>query len=81
MGRLDCKEPSIVAWQSLEQCRVIYTTVSDDEASLAAVELERLGVATTPSGAAGFAAMNKLRLDTKVNDEFRPLIIASEGPA
>lgn len=80
MGRLDCKEPSIVAWRTLERCNVSYETISDDEGNAAARDLSASGIATTPSGAAGFAALRKQlpKLDNFTG--FRPLVIVSEGP-
>jgi diaminopropionate ammonia-lyase len=80
MGRLDCKEPSIVAWQTLELCNVIYETVSDEQAALATRQLAALGVRTTPSGAAGYAAVNKQYPNTRGDSEFLPLVIISECP-
>ena len=74
MGRLDCKEPSLVAWQTLEKCDVSYQTISDDEAEQAATKVSKLGIATTPSGAAGFAAMI-----TTDKTPSNPLVFITEG--
>ncbi|MGJ8544648.1 MAG: pyridoxal-phosphate dependent enzyme [Sulfitobacter sp.] len=74
MGRLDCKEPSVVAWHVLERCGVTYETLSEAEGQAAADALGALGMPTTPSGAAGFGALCK-------HPGARPLIILSEGPA
>ena len=83
MGRLDCKEPSIVAWHCLEACNVHYVTLTDEEASVGASTLGSMGVATTPSGGAGFTALTKLMptllSETSHNTDFLPLVIASEG--
>ena len=75
MGRLDCKEPSIIAYEILKKSKVEYLTVSDEEAAAAVDELAANNFVTTPSGAAGYAGLNKfnLLLDAK------PLIIISEG--
>lgn len=75
MGRLDCKEASLIAFNALERSAVCYMTVSDAQASDAASKLTELGFATTPSGAAGFAARNALQLQKHA----LPLIIVSEG--
>ncbi|MEM6940943.1 MAG: pyridoxal-phosphate dependent enzyme [Pseudomonadota bacterium] len=75
MGRLDCKDPSIVAFETLERCDVRYITLSEDEGAQAAHELQRLGIATTPSGAAGFGGLAK---DGQVSPDHHPLIIATE---
>ncbi|MEH6403759.1 MAG: diaminopropionate ammonia-lyase [Sneathiella sp.] len=77
MGRLDCKEPSLVAWQTLESASVKYMTVTDGEAQAAAEDLKKHGIPTTPSGAAGLAALLKTTPADPKN--FRPLIIVSEG--
>lgn len=81
MGRLDCKEPSIVAWRVLERCNVIYQTLSETDGSAAAAAMTRLGIATTPSGAAGFGALCTQLPDITTGKDFLPLVIISEGPA
>ncbi|MGR3759426.1 pyridoxal-phosphate dependent enzyme [Roseobacteraceae bacterium NS-SX3] len=78
MGRLDCKEPSIVAWHVLEGAGVSYVTLTEAEGKAAAKAVAALGVETTPSGAAGYGAMLKAG---KPGEDFRPLVIISEGPA
>lgn len=80
MGRLDCKDPSIVAWQVLERCDVTYETLSEKEGAAAAEAVTALGIATTPSGGAGYGALHK-QIATAAPAAFRPLIIISEGPA
>jgi diaminopropionate ammonia-lyase len=81
MGRLDCKEPSIVAWDVLERCDVSYLSLSEEEGQSAANELSALGLATTPSGAAGYAGlMQQISRDSAAR-QMRPLVIVSEGPA
>lgn len=77
MGRLDCKEASIIAFEMLEQCNVEYVTISDGSAQLATNILRERGIQTTPSGAAGVAFFRDLGL----NDQARPLAIISEGSA
>lgn len=81
MGRLDCKEPSIVAWQVLERCNVTYQTLSEEEGAAAAEAVTKLGIATTPSGAAGFGALCTQLPDIATGRDFSPLVIISEGPA
>ncbi len=80
MGRLDCKEPSIVAWHTLERCDVSYETISDAEGDAAARALSASGTATTPSGAAGYAALRKQLPKLRDFSGLRPLVIISEGP-
>ncbi|MFD3190091.1 pyridoxal-phosphate dependent enzyme [Sedimentitalea sp. HM32M-2] len=79
MGRLDCKEPSIVAWHVLQRCDVRYETLTEDEGAAAPRTLAALGVDTTPSGAAGFAAMTRQAAAIPGTGRFRPLVIVSEG--
>ncbi len=76
MGRLDCKTPSMIAFDILREAADRFETVSDDEAAQAARQAGALGLATTPSGAAGLACFAKDRRDMP-----RPLAIVSEGPA
>ena len=80
MGRLDCKEPSIVAWDVLERCDVTYETLSEEEGEMAAKAVTAMGIPTTPSGAAGYGALCKKSAEGRDNDT-RPLIIVSEGSA
>lgn len=79
MGRLDCKEPSIVALQVLERCNVNYETLTEAEGLNAAEELSRLVTATTPSGAAGFGGLQKGLRAGLYGGEVRPLVIISEN--
>lgn len=55
MGRLDCKEPSLLALQVLSEKADRFIVVSDEQATSAADTLATFGLATSPSGAAGFA--------------------------
>ena len=79
MGRLDCKEPSIVAFAALENACVEYMEVSDEEAAGAARALEGHGITTTPSGAAGYAAILASGLLQASASSYRPLAIVTEG--
>ncbi|MEM7318180.1 MAG: pyridoxal-phosphate dependent enzyme [Pseudomonadota bacterium] len=81
MGRLDCKDPSIVAWHTLERCDVEYETLSEDDALAAADGMRTIGLPTTPSGAAGFGALLKHIRASDARDDFRPLVLITEGPA
>ncbi len=76
MGRLDCKAPSVLAHAVLTRCEVDYATVSDDQARIVADHLAVAGLPTTPSGAAGFAAL----LAATPAADTRSLIILTEGP-
>lgn len=73
MGRLDCKEPSIIALGIMLESDVQFTLVSDMDAAQAASWLGGTGLQTTPSGAAGLAGLVR---HTACE---RPLIIVTEG--
>jgi len=75
MGRLDCKEPSLIALNILAKSDVEYLTVSDGEAMSAAQKLAENEVHTTPSGAAGFAGL--IKYNPPINAQ--PLVIITEG--
>ena len=75
MGRLDCKEVSIVAWDVLERCDVRYLTLSEDEGAAAARSVTAMGVPTTPSGAAGYGGLLK---SSEIGPNDRPLVVISE---
>ncbi len=76
MGRLDCKEASLIAFEALRGDADRFVTVSDGEASAAANLLAEHGIATTPSGSAGLAALQAM----KPGADSRCLIVVSEGP-
>jgi len=57
MGRLDCKTASLLAFNILKEMADSFITVSDDEASKAVTIAQEIGIDTTPSGAAGLAAV------------------------
>ncbi|CTQ77508.1 pyridoxal-phosphate dependent enzyme [Roseibium alexandrii] len=76
MGRLDCKTASMLAFEILRETADNYIQITDEEAQTAADVLEKLDVSkTTPSGAAGFAALRQMALPVSA----RPLIVVSEG--
>lgn len=83
MGRLDCKEPSLIALKGLARDADVFATISEAEGATGARVAEKYGYPSTPSGAAGLAAMlasgdhrNALRLSSSS----RVLLILSEGP-
>ncbi len=77
MGRLDCKAPSLIALKGLARDADSFVTVSDAQAEDVLATLTAQGCATTPSGAAGVAALRALKLPP----EARALCILSEEPA
>jgi diaminopropionate ammonia-lyase len=76
MGRLDCKVPSLLAFESLRADADFFVTVSDRDAAAAAKLYADHGVQTTPSGAASLAALKTFR----PGPASRCLLIATEGP-
>ena len=72
MGRLDCKTPSLLAFNILSECADEWITISDDTALEAVEHAREIGLSTTPSGAAGLAAC-------LIDDARSPLVIISEG--
>jgi diaminopropionate ammonia-lyase len=57
MGRLDCKEPSILALASLARDADAFALISEAEAEAGVARMADLDLATTPSGGAGVAAL------------------------
>ncbi|RMD95528.1 MAG: pyridoxal-phosphate dependent enzyme [Alphaproteobacteria bacterium] len=78
MGRLDCKTPSLIALAGLARDADAFATISEEEAAKGVAALARHGLATTPSGGAGVAAL--LAGLTGVEAGARVLAILSEGP-
>lgn len=75
MGRLDCKDASLLAFDVLRDVADTFVTVSDAQASEAMARLAAAGIGSTPSGAAGFAALATAGL----TGDARVMLIASEG--
>lgn len=77
MGRLDCKTPSLIALNGLSRDADRFVTIPDASAQAAAALLGAYGLPTTPSGAAGIAA---LVAGQALPKDARVLAILSEGP-
>lgn len=75
MGRLDCKEPSLRAFDVLREAADRFVTVTDEEARSAVKRLAVHGIRTTPSGAAGLAGV----MARSPGRDARVLIVATEG--
>ncbi|TQV80370.1 diaminopropionate ammonia-lyase [Denitrobaculum tricleocarpae] len=75
MGRLDCKDASLIAYDSLRRDAQSFVTVSDEEAAEAVALYARNGITTTPSGAATLAALQLIA----PGPDSRCLLIVSEG--
>lgn len=78
MGRLDCKEPSLIALKGLARDADRFALISEEEADAALPVLAERGFETSPSGGAGLAAL--LAMDD-LGADARVLCILSEGPA
>lgn len=76
MGRLDCKTPSMIALAGLSRDADLFVTITEDEAFDAIPVLAEAGLATTPSGGAGLAALLAGVID---DPQARVLAILSEG--
>lgn len=80
MGRLDCKEPSLIALNGLARDADAFLTLSDDEVLEHLPAMAQAGLATTASGGAGIAAT--MRQDVRdaagIVSEARVLCILSE---
>lgn len=70
MGRLDCAEPSMLGFEILSNTADAFITVSNDEAQRAVVTLNSAGLATTPSGAAGYAGLVALARNEDIRNQF-----------
>ena len=83
MGRLDCKEPSMIALNGLGRDADYFLTLADDEVEMFLPSLADIGLETSASGGAGIAAA--LRADVQgaigLGGESRVLCFISEGPA
>lgn len=82
MGRLDCKEPSLRAFQALAAQADDAMTLTDAEVAAMLPQLAAAGLATSPSGGAGLAgALIAARAGLLgLGPEARVLAILSEGP-
>jgi diaminopropionate ammonia-lyase len=81
LGRLDCLEPSLLAFGLLQHLADVFMTITDDEAATAAALLAEHGVHLSECGAAGAAGL--LVLDPGViclGRGSRVLLVGTEGP-
>jgi len=81
MGRLDCKEPSLIALKGLARDADYFCTLTEGEAEKATADMAGLGVDTSPSGGAGIAALMLADGAFGLTPASRALCILSEGPA
>lgn len=85
MGRLDCKMPSLIALKGLARDADDFALISEAEGHAGAGLAMVAGFGSTPSGAAGIAALialdNGQRAALGITAHARVLCILSEGPA
>ncbi|NNE87231.1 MAG: pyridoxal-phosphate dependent enzyme [Silicimonas sp.] len=83
MGRLDCKEPSLIALNGLARDADDFMTLTDDEVAAVLDDLGKAGLATSASGACGLAAVlhQNARAALDIGPDARVLCFLSEGPA
>ena len=82
MGRLDCKEPSLIALNGLARDADLFLTLTDAEVNSQLPVLAGAGLATTASGGAGVAAvlMPGARAAIGIGPDARVLTFLSEQP-
>lgn len=83
MGRLDCKEPSLIALKGLARDADFFVTLSEAEGQAGAQAAAGADFASTPSGAAGLAALlasTPHRTALGLDETSHVLLILSEGP-
>jgi Threonine dehydratase len=84
MGRLDCKDPSLIALRGLAHDADAFVTLTEAAAEAALPQLDAAGLATTPSGGAGLAALlaadRAARQDLGLDGTSRVLAFLSEEP-
>jgi diaminopropionate ammonia-lyase len=78
MGRLDCKEPSLIALKGLATDADDFMLISEDEGAQGSVVCTEAGMPTTPSGAAGVAGLLAGRDTLGLTPQSRVLVILSE---
>ena len=83
MGRLDCKEPSHLALKALAKGADHFQTVSDAYVKGAIADLIPHGLATSPSGGAGYAGLKAALADNALGlgPDSQVLLFLSEGPS
>ena len=86
LGRLDCKEPSLLAFDLLARLGDGFMTITDAEAEAAARSLAAEGAPLSACGAAGAAGLATLcgdlggRRDLDLTPQSRVLLIGTEAP-
>ncbi|MFA8386983.1 MAG: pyridoxal-phosphate dependent enzyme [Pelagibaca sp.] len=81
MGRLDCKEPSLIALKGLARDADDFMLITEDEGAAGSAACADAGYPTTPSGGAGVAGLLAARLHADalgLTPASRVLVILSE---
>ena len=80
MGRLDCKEPSLIALNGLARDAYCFLTLTDEEVTAHLPQMKAADLETTASGGAGIAAAMKpeVRKALGMTEEARVLCFLSE---
>ncbi len=85
MGRLDCKMPSLIALKGLARDADAFALISEAEGQAGAGTAMVAGLASSPSGAAGIAALLALsdaqKAELGMTAQSVVLTVLSEGPA
>ncbi|MEL7151994.1 MAG: pyridoxal-phosphate dependent enzyme [Pseudomonadota bacterium] len=80
MGRLDCKEASLIALKGLAKDASDLLMITEAEGATGAHVAKDAGLPSTPSGAAGLAGLLAAGPTVGISDTSRVLLILSEGP-
>ena len=83
MGRLDCKEPSLIALKGLAQDADDFVLITETEGAAGRAACAAAGYVSTSSGAAGFAGLLAAQADHAalgLSEASQVLIILSEEP-
>ena len=79
MGRLDCKQASLLTFESLRYTADEFIEVTDTDAETSTTTLHRHGLSSTPSGTAGLAALTRVIAQGQISAGANCLVIVSEG--
>ena len=79
MGRLDCKEASLIALKGLARDADDFLLITEADGTAGADAAAAAGMPTTPSGAAGLAGLLAARGALDLSEASRVLLILSEG--
>lgn len=78
MGRLDCKEPSLIALKGLARDADAFVLITEEEGMTGSETCANAGYPTTPSGGAGVAGLLAARDALGLTEDARVLVILSE---